>query len=162
MWKAICLCLVFSAAGRVKAGDHPAAPALKKLVKDYYNAVQKEDLNTLTPLLAADNQQALETLKRQYHVIFQATRVTIRKLDIQAVSVDDNGLAAGVTVNVEADIANHDGSKAHTQKGSYVILARKLETGWGVAKVMRASDVKLARKLSAAERREMDVLLGSK
>ena len=140
-----------------QAQENPAAPALKKLVNDYYKAIQSEDLEALTPLLAMPNKAALKKARLQYYLVFQATQVKVKKLNIKSVSVDESGLAAGVTVEVEAEVTNHDGSATHEQKGTYVIIANKREKGWGIVKVMHEAAVKLARKLTDAERREMEL-----
>ena len=126
--------------------------AVEKLAHSYYKAIGDEDLKAVAKLLYAPSKEELNKSLLSYAVVFQATDVKINSTEVTDVQLDKAGDAAGAFVTVDYSVSNDDGTDSYRQQADYVLIARHTDDGWKAAKVMRAADYRIARKMILYER----------
>ncbi len=116
--------------------------ALSKLARDYFGAVEAEDLTRLEGIVAGPTPEDTARVIAWHRAAFAATDVRVRDLRVDKVEVLEGGDGAMVTVTVASVVSSADGSESFANEITYVLLCRPGPAGaWRIARVVRQEDI---------------------
>ncbi len=124
-----------------------ARPEIDTLVRSYYDAMAAEDLGKVATLLHLTDEDAAKALLERYHLIFQATDLSIRSLKITDVKLDEAGEGGVVYATVQTTIAKPDGSDSFEKASEVALVVARAEGRWRILRATTQGRLAMERKL---------------